>query len=225
MMILILIGCQNPNITEKSKEIKVEKRDDMKSQFFKAADQGNIAKVNELLEQGIDVNSRDNQGRTAVMIATYANNAEMVKALIEKGADVNIQDNMKNSPFLYAGAEGYLEILKLTVEAGADPKIVNRFGGTALIPASEHGYIEVVKVLLEQTDVDVNHINNLGWTALMEAIVLSNGGKKQQETIKILIEHGADVNIPDSGGVTPLQHAEERGFKEIKEILLKAGAK
>ncbi|MDQ0202004.1 ankyrin repeat protein [Neobacillus ginsengisoli] len=59
----------------------------------------------------------------------------------------------------------------------------------------------------------------------MEAIVLGDGGESQQETIKLLIEHGADVNIPDLEGVTPLQHAKDRGFEEIKEILLLAGAK
>lgn len=226
MFIFILSGCKVTNILEQpQKEIIEEKRETMKEQFFKAVVKGDLKEVNRFLDQGIDINSKDSQGRTAIMIATYAKNAEMVKVLIDKGADVNLRDNMKNSPFLYAGAEGYLEILKLTIEAGADPSIVNRFGGTALIPASEHGYVEVVKVLLEQTDVNVNHINNLGWTALMEAIILSNGGKRQQETIEILIEHGADVNIPDSDGITPLQHAKERGFKEIKEILLRAGAK
>jgi uncharacterized protein len=82
-----------------------------------------------------------------------------------------------------------------------------------------------VKELLERTDVDVNHVNNLGWTALMEAIVLNDGGKNQQETIKLLIQHGADVNIPDSEGKTPLHWAKERKFFAIVEILLQAEAK
>ncbi|GHI00562.1 hypothetical protein AM1BK_41040 [Neobacillus kokaensis] len=197
----------------------------MNEQFFRAAKKGDIKEIIKLLEQGVDINSKDHQGRTALMIATYENDINTAKVLVENGADVNIQDNMKNNPYLYAGAEGYLDILKLTIEAGADTKIVNRYGGTALIPASEHGYVDVVKQLLETTDVDVNHINNLGWTALLEAIILNDGGKKQQETIKLLIEHGADVNIPDSNGVTPIAHAQEKGFVEIEKILLDAGAK
>jgi uncharacterized protein len=132
---------------------------------------------------------------------------------------------MKNNPFLYAGAEGYIDILKLTIKASADPSITNRYGGTALIPASEHGYVDIIKVLLTNTDTDVNHVNNLGWTALLEAIILNNGDEKQQQTVQLLIDYGADVNIPDKNNVTPLHHAREKGFKEIEQILLKAGAK
>ncbi|MCM3031535.1 ankyrin repeat domain-containing protein [Niallia sp. MER 6] len=196
-----------------------------KEQFFQAVETGNISEITNFIEKGIDINSVGQEGRTAAMVATYNNDPETVKLLIENGADVNIQDNMKNNPFLYAGAEGYLEIVKLTINAGADPKLVNRFGGTALIPASEHGYVDVIKELLDNTDIDVNHVNNLGWTAMLEAIVLSDGGENQQETIQLLIKHGADVNIPDSNGVTPLQHAKELGFTEIKDILIDAGAK
>ena len=54
----------------------------------------------------------------------------------------------------------------------------------------------------------------------MEAIVLSNGDETQQQVIQLLIEHGADVNIPDNDGVTPLQHARAHNFEEIEKILL-----
>lgn len=137
----------------------------------------------------------------------------------------DIQDDMLNNPFLYAGAEGYMDILKLMIAAGADPKITNRYGGVALIPASEHGYVEVVEELLTNTKTDVNHVNNLGWTALLEAIILNDGSVKQQQTIRLLIEYGADVNLADKAGVSPLQHAREKGFKEIERILLEVGAK
>lgn len=115
--------------------------------------------------------------------------------------------------------------MKLVIAAGADTKLTNRYGGTALIPAAERGHVEIVRELLANSDVDVNHINHLGWTALMEAIVLSDGGRKHQEIVQLLIEHGADVNIPDKDGVTPLQHAKQRGYKEIAEMLAKAGAR
>ena len=132
---------------------------------------------------------------------------------------------MLNSPFLYAGAEGYLDILKMTIQAGADPSITNRYGGTALIPASEHGYVDVVQELLTNTPVDVNHVNKLGWTALLEAIILNDGNERQQKTIELLISHGADVNLADGEGVSPLSHAKNKGFKEIEQILVRAGAK
>jgi ankyrin repeat protein len=178
-----------------------------------------------LIDEGANINTQDSEGRTAAMIATYNNDVETAKILIEAGADVNIQDNIKNNPFLYAGAEGYIEILKLTIEAGADPALTNRYGGSALIPASEHGYVDVIEELLTNTDIDINHVNDLGWTALLEAIILNDGNEKQQQTVKLLIDHGADVNISDQNNVTPLQHARDNGFKEIEQFLLKAGAK
>ncbi|TRZ39024.1 ankyrin repeat domain-containing protein [Niallia circulans] len=243
-MAIILAGCQkapaqqnNQSEPEHTKandseepvpSLKTEAEEPMttqeKEQFFQAVEIGNISEITSFIEDGADINSVDQEGRTAAMLATYNNDPETVKLLINNGADVNIQDNMKNNPFLYAGAEGYLEIVKLTINAGADPKLLNRFGGTALIPASEHGYVYVVKELLEQTDIDVNHVNDLGWTAILEAVVLGNGGKHQQDTLQLLITHGADVNIPDSNGVTPLQHAKKLGYKKISDILLDAGA-
>ena len=159
------------------------------------------------------------------MAATHGNQVDIVRALIEAGADINIRDNRMDNPFLYAGAEGLLEILKLTIDAGADTKLTNRFGGTALIPAAERGHVEIVRELLTRTDVDVNHINDLGWTALLEAIILSNGGERHQQIVQLLVDHGADVNIPDGNGVTPLAHARQRGYQQIIEILLKAGAR
>ena len=149
---------------------------------------------------------------------------EAVRALIGAGADVDIRDDRLDNPFLYAGAEGLLDILRLTIEAGADPTLTNRFGGTALIPASERGHVEVVQELLTRTEVDVDHVNNLGWTALLEAIVLSNGDARHQQVVQLLVDHGADITIPDKDGVTPLEHARSRGFTEIERILEAAAA-
>ena len=193
--------------------------------LISAAEQGVTEKVLQLLDAGADINARDEQGRTAIMAATHSNHPGVVKALIEAGADVNIQDHRRDNPFLYAGAEGLLEILKLLIDADADTQLTNRFGGTALIPAAERGHVAVVQELLTRSKVDVNHINNLGWTALMEAIVLSDGGPAHQEIVQLLIEHGADVNIPDHDDVTPLQHARRRGFGEIVRVLEEVGGR
>jgi len=134
--------------------------------------------------------------------------------LIEAGADVNAKDKKLDSPLLLSGASGYLEILTLALKANPNFKIYNRFGGTALIPACERGHVEVVKVLLN-SDVDVNHVNNLGWTALLEAIILGSGGPRHQEIVRMLVAAGAEVNIPDREGVTPLQHARQKGYRDI----------
>jgi uncharacterized protein len=193
--------------------------------LIEAAGDGDVWRLRALLEGGdVDIDARDERGRTALMAATYANRVEAVRVLLEAGAGVDIQDAMLNDPFLYAGAEGLLEILQLAHEAGADPTITNRYGGVAVIPAAEKGHLENVRYLLEETAVDVNHVNNLGWTALLEAIILTDGGPTHQEIVRVLIEHGADVNLADGEGVSPLQHARKRGFGEIARMLEEAGA-
>ncbi len=197
----------------------------MNETLVSAAERGDTAAVLRLIADGADINAQDARGRTPVLAATHANRVETVGALIDAGADINIRDDLKDNPFLYAGAEGLLDILRLTIAAGADTRMTNRYGGTALIPAAERGHVAVVEALLTHSDVDVNHINNLGWTALLEAVVLSDGGLRHQQIVQLLIAHGADINIPDQDGVTPLQHAHRRGFTEIEHTFARAGAR
>lgn len=196
----------------------------MSQALIAAAERGDTEGLLQLLEAGVNLNERDHRGRTAIMAATHANNPVIVQMLIEAGADINLKDDKQDNPFLYAGAEGRLEILKMLIDAGADTKLTNRFGGNALIPAAEKGHVENVSVLLSTTDVEVNHINNLGWTALLEVTILSNGGLKHQQIARLLIDHGANVHIADRDGVTPLQHANRNNFREIVQILKDAGA-
>lgn len=197
----------------------------MTEKLVQAAEAGDTATVQKLLQDGAGINERDAQGRTAVMAATHGSQTDMVRVLIQAGADINIRDNRMDNPFLYAGAEGLLDILKLVIDAGPDTKITNRFGGTALIPAAERGHVEIVQELLTRTDIDVNHVNNLGWTALLEAIILGDGGPRHTAVVRYLVEAGADANLADGGGVTPLAHAQKRGYREMVEILQKAGAR
>jgi ankyrin repeat protein len=194
----------------------------MTEQLIQAAADGDTEEVVALLAAGADVDWQGDDGRTAVMAATVGNHVDTVAALIDAEADVDIRDARLDNPFLYAGAEGLLDILRLVIAAGADPSLTNRFGGTALIPASERGHVEVVRELLEHSDVDVDHVNNLGWTALLEAIILSDGGPRHQQIVQLLVDHGADISIADKDGVTPLEHARSRGYTEIERILVAA---
>lgn len=189
-----------------------------------AADENDTATVQRLLKAGASLHARDAQGRTALLAATGHNHVESARLLIEAGADVNAQDKKLDSPLLLSGASGYLEILTLALKAKPNFKIYNRFGGTALIPACERGHVEVVRALLD-SDVDVNHVNNLGWTALLEAIILSDGGPRHQEIVRMLVAAGAELNIPDRDGVTPLQHARQKGYRDIVDTLEAAGAR
>lgn len=194
-------------------------------ELLDAAERGELAAISAALARGAAVDVRDARGRTPAMAATHTRRTDAVATLLNAGANVNLRDDRLDNPFLYAGAEGLLDILRLAIAAGADPRITNRFGGTALIPAAERGHVEVVRELLTRTKVDVNHVNNLGWTALLEAIVLSDGGPRHQRIVELLLAHGADVNIADGGGVTPLAHARSRGFTAIAAMLVKAGAR
>lgn len=189
-----------------------------------AADENDTATVQQLLKAGANIYVRDGQGRTALLAATSHNHVESARLLIEAGADVNAQDKKLDSPLLLSGASGYLEILTLALKAKPNFKVYNRFGGTALIPACERGHVEVVRALLN-SDVDVNHVNNLGWTALLEAIILSDGGLRHQEIVRMLVAAGAELNIPDREGVTPLQHARQKGYRDIADTLKAAGAR
>ena len=196
----------------------------MSERLIAAAAAGDMPGIRAALADGADIDARDADGRTAILAATIAGRTAAVEALIDAEANVDLQDDRLDNPFLYAGAEGLFDILRMVNEAGADPALTNRFGGTALIPASERGHVEVVRYLLTQTDVDVDHVNRLGWTALLEAIVLGDGGPAHQAVVDLLIEHGADLDIADKDGVRPLAHARARGQTAIATALEAAGA-
>ncbi|MGY0036195.1 ankyrin repeat domain-containing protein [Pedobacter sp. NJ-S-72] len=142
-----------------------------KTSIFKIITSNDTLSLKQWIAEGNNLEIRNNKGETPLISATYVNHIEMAKLLIEAGADVNAQDKMLNSSFLYAGASGYLDILKLCIKAGADYKVFNRYYGTALIPACERGHTAVVAELLKDKSFPADHINKLGWTALLEAII------------------------------------------------------
>jgi ankyrin repeat protein len=196
----------------------------MDERLHAAAADGNVTAIKELLANGVKLDAINSDGETALLVATHGNQIDAARVLIEAGADVNKKDFINDSPYLYAGARGFHEILVMTLENGADLKSTNRYGGTALIPACERGHVENVRTLIE-AGVEVDHVNKLGWTALLEAIVLNDGGPVHREIVKLLIEGGADVNLPDGQGKSPLTLARERGFAEISALLEQAGGR
>ncbi|MEZ2721975.1 ankyrin repeat domain-containing protein [Paenalcaligenes hominis] len=175
--------------------------------------------VIEILTHHPDLEVRNAQQQTPLMTAVYQGNTELALRLIQAGADVNAQDAMANSPFLYAGAEGMIAIVREALNHGADFSVFNRYGGTALIPAAEKGHLDVVQLLASTPDYPINHINRLGWTALMEAVILGDGSPTQVEIVKTLLEAGADATIPDKNGTSALHHAEARGFTDMATLL------
>ena len=190
-----------------------------------AAAADDAAGITAFLDSGAEIDARDADRRTALLIATHANAVEAARVLIARGADVNAKDRISDTPFLYAGAEGRIEILRLILATGrANLADTNRYGGTALIPAAHHGHPEAVRELLK-TGIDVNHVNRLGWTALLETIILSDGGPVHQDILAQLIAAGADVNLADAQGVSPLTHARQSGYAEMMHMLEQAGAR
>ncbi|WP_300005802.1 ankyrin repeat domain-containing protein [uncultured Cedecea sp.] len=192
--------------------------------LVEAAEQGDVAAVQQALDQGANIEQRDKRQRTPLMAATHANQIEVARLLIDKGADVNARDSIEDSPYLYAGARGLQEILVMTLNHGADLKSLNRYGGTALIPAAERGHVETVQTLID-AGVEVDYVNRLGWTALIEAIVLGDGSDKYGQIVTRLIQGGADVNKADGKGNSPLTLAKQKGQRNMIEILKSAGAK
>jgi ankyrin repeat protein len=186
---------------------------------------GDKKQLQQITRAGGSIDVVDSRGRSAVLVVTIENNIEALRLLIELGTDVDYYDKSKSqgvidqTAFLYAGAKGMNDALVLLINAGARPDIYNYYGGTALIPAAEKGHVNTVKLLLEKSNIDVNHVNDLGWTALMEAVILSDGGPNQQQIVRLLLTHGADSEITDKEGISVLTHARNRGFTAIVRLL------
>ena len=161
-----------------------------------------------------------------LLTAAYANDVDEASRLIEAGADVNAKDETVQSAYLIATSEvgDDPRLLELTLANGADVASLDSYDGTGLIRAADRGYTTIVSRLLE-TDVDVDHVNRLGWTALLEAIILGGGDAAHTDVVRLLVEAGADLTIADGQGVTPLAHAEQSGYEEMAEILRSAGAR
>ncbi|AIR04392.1 MULTISPECIES: ankyrin repeat domain-containing protein [Cedecea] len=192
--------------------------------FLTAALEGEAATLKACLERGVDINVTNRQGRTAITLASLSQKYDCVALLIDAGADINQQDETCFNPFLISCLNNDLKLLRLLLPARPDLTRLTRFGGVGITPASEKGHVEIVRELLEHTGINVNHTNFLGWTPLLEAIVLNDGGKKQQEIVSLLLENGANPHMTDKYGKTPLELAEEKGYREIAQLLRDAGA-
>jgi ankyrin repeat protein len=147
----------------------------------------------------------------------------MVQWLLEHGAEVDFYDPayeiIDRTAFLYAGANGFNDILEILISHKPNVSIRNGYGGNALIPAAEKGHVDTVKLLLEKTDVDVNFVNHLGWTALLEVVIFGEDNKSYHEIVRLLLQHGADPSLPDKNGVTAQEHAQRRSLTKLALLL------
>jgi ankyrin repeat protein len=148
-----------------------------------------------------------------------------MRALVAAGADPNALENDRYDIVTIAAVANDLPTLELALALGASPRnVTSRYDGTALIAAAHLGHVEVVRTLI-RAGAPLDHVNNLGWTALIESIVLGDGGPRHTETLRALVEAGANVNLPDRERRTPLALARVRGYEPMVRLLSKAGAR
>ena len=184
-----------------------------------AAHEGRADDIAKLIADGADPNARDGSARTPAHVAAFASHDDVIAALAAGGADMNALENRVYDVLTIAAVADDPDLVSLAMTLGNDPTLITSvYDGTALIAAAHLGHYEVVAHLVAG-GAPLDHVNNLGWTALMEAVVLGDGGADHVKTVQILVEAGADQTITDRDGVTPLGHAKARGYSDIVSLL------
>ncbi len=174
--------------------------------------------VEKRLKEGVNVNTSNAKKESLLLLATKANQLPMAQLLLAYHADVNQQDQQLDSPFLLAAASGHLDLVRLYLQHGARFDIYNRYNGTGLIPACERGHVEIVRLLTTTKGYPIDHVNRLGWTGLMEAVILGDGSAPYVEIVQLLVNAKAS-DIPDKNGLTALEHAKMLGYTAIVALL------
>ncbi|BBK38896.1 hypothetical protein STAQ_39740 [Allostella sp. ATCC 35155] len=190
-----------------------------------AAESGDDAAVAAAIAAGASLDAADGAGRTALLLAVAAGQDAVALRLVRAGADINAQAANRDTPWLLAGARGRTAVLAAMLDTGrVDYTKRNRYGGNALIPACERGHVETVRLLLERSEIEVDHVNDLGWTALLEAVILADGGPRHVEIVRLLLAHGAAPRLADRDGITALAHARARNQTAVVPLLEAAEA-
>lgn len=190
-----------------------------------AAVRGDAAEIRRLFAQGASPDSRDSKGRTPLHVAAFLSHQEAARALVQGGADPNALDGQRYDIVTIAAVKDDVAMVRLALALGASAaNITSPYDGTALIAAAHLGHDEVVRTLIAAR-APLDHVNNLGWTALIEAVVLGDGGPRHQAVVQALVGAGARLDIPDRQGATPLALARQRGFAALAAILELAGAR
>ena len=190
-----------------------------------AAHKGDVAQIEKIIAATADLNARDGNGRTPLHVATFARQRNALRALAKAGANIDLLDKDRYDGVTIASVADDEETLRVLLSLGASARqVTSRYDGTALIAAAHLGHDGVVKQLIAAS-APLDHVNNLHWTAAIEAVVLGDGGHRHQKTLQHLIAAGANLQLTDRQGNTPLQLAKSRGYGEMVKMLEKAGAK
>ena len=190
-----------------------------------AAHRGDVAMIEKLMAAKADVNAIDGYGRTPLHVAAFAKQRDVIRALMKAGANPALLENDRYDAVTIAAVADDEATLAVLLSLGASAKLTtSRYDGTALIAAAHLGHDGVVRQLIA-AGAPLDHVNNLHWTALIESIVLGDGGKRHQSTLRALIEAKANLQLTDRQGNTPLALAKSRGYREMVVMLEAAGAK
>jgi ankyrin repeat protein len=193
--------------------------------LFKAVVEGDSVALKQHISATKNIDERDDHGRTALHVCAYTANHEAMRLLVKAGADPNALENDRYDIVTIAAVANDIETLRLSLQLGASASnITSRYDGTALIAAAHLGHVEVVQTLIK-AGAPLDHVNNLNWTALIESIVLGDGGERHTATLKALVDAGANINLADAYGRTPLFLARQHGYANMVAILTEAGAK
>jgi uncharacterized protein len=195
------------------------------SRVFAAAARGDAPAIMRLAEGGAAVHERDGYGRTPLHVAAYLRQRDAMRALVKTGANANALERDRYDIVTIAAVANDVPTLETALALGGSAaNITSRYDGTALIAAAHLGHDDVVRVLIH-AGAPLDHVNNLGWTALIESIVLGDGGPRHVSTLKALVSAGANVQLADRSGATPLALARSRGFTAMVRVLEQAGAR
>jgi hypothetical protein len=193
--------------------------------LFAAAVKGDAAQIKQLAAKSAQVDAKDAYGRTPLHVATYGAKHDAMRALVAAGANPNALENDRYDIVTISAVANDVPTLKVALELGGSAKnITSRYDGTALIAAAHLGHAEVVRMLIKSS-APLDHVNNLGWTAVIESIVLGDGGERHVDTLKALIDAGANLNLADRQGQTPLMLARSRRYTAMVDMLKQAKAR
>ncbi len=216
---LVLAGSAQAQVAPSASEIAAYRG------LLAAAAKGDVVTIRMLAAQGSKLDVRDAKGRTPLLVAAFARQHDAMRALAAAGADSNALDADRYDMVTIAAVADDLPTLTVALELGNKAtNVTSRYDGTALIAAAHLGHADVVRKLVA-AGAPLDHVNNLGWTAVIESIVLGDGGPRHLATLAALIEGGANVNIADRQGTTPLALAQAKGYGEMAHMIEAAGGR
>jgi ankyrin repeat protein len=184
-----------------------------------AAANGEVGDIEKLIADGENPNLQDANSRTPLLVAAYRKHYAAVEALLKGGANPNARDMQGFDILTLAAVNNDMQLLKIALAGGADPsRVTGPLDGTALISAAHLGHVEIVRALID-AKAPLDHVNRMGWSALIVAVLLGNNSKEHIETVELLVKAGADTGIKDRQGATALDHARARGYQDMMKTL------